>query len=120
MGIASEELRKVAMAAYKKGQFTQQQLANAYCVHYKTIFNWVKAEKRGDLQIPRRRGCRPRIFNEDEEQAIIKLIKEEPGITLEAIRDKMNKCCHVTVIHRLLARLGFSYKKNAEGIRARS
>jgi transposase len=67
MRIASEELRNADMAACKTRKFTQRQLADAYGVHYKTIHNWVKAEKTGMCQIPRKRGCPPGIFNEDED-----------------------------------------------------
>ncbi|MDR1659728.1 MAG: helix-turn-helix domain-containing protein, partial [Desulfovibrio sp.] len=42
MSIASKDTRERAVEAYKNGAFTQRQLANAYCVHYKTIQNWLK------------------------------------------------------------------------------
>jgi transposase len=50
MKIASEELRNADMVAYKMGQFTQHQLADVYDVHYKTIYNWVKAEEKRNVK----------------------------------------------------------------------
>ena len=56
MAIASKELRTKAVEAYKTGKFTQQQLADAYGVHYKTIQNWLKADANGEGQEPKKRG----------------------------------------------------------------
>jgi transposase len=120
MPIASRDIRERAVEAYRTGAFTQQQLANAYCVHYKTIQNWLKADTNGELQEPKHRGCRPRVFSRDEEAEIIKLICERPSITLENIKIKFNKNCNVSVIHRTLLKLGITYKKNSTGLGASS
>lgn len=120
MTIASKELRIKAVEAYKTGKFTQQQLADAYCVHYKTIQNWLKADANNEEQVPKKRGCRPRIFNKEEEDKLILLIQDEPSITLEKIKVKFNKTCNLSVIHRTLLRLGITYKKNSSSFRARS
>jgi transposase len=61
MAIANKELRIRAVEAYKTGAFTQQQVAKAYRVHYKTIQNWLKADANGEDQTPKQRGCRQRI-----------------------------------------------------------
>jgi transposase len=111
MTIASQELRELAVAAYKTGAFTQQQLAAAYRVHYKTIQNWLKADAKGETQVPKPRGCRPRIFSKDEEKHLLELIRAEPSVTLEKIKLKFNKSCNVSVIHRTLLKLGLTYKK---------
>ncbi|MDR2055629.1 MAG: helix-turn-helix domain-containing protein, partial [Desulfovibrio sp.] len=50
MPTASKDTRERAVEAYKTGRFTQQQLAEAYCVHYKTIQNWLKADACGESQ----------------------------------------------------------------------
>jgi transposase len=120
MGIASQELRCKAVEAYKSGDFTQQQLANAYGVHHKTLFNWLKADKKGESQVPRKRGCRPRVFNAADELKILELILNDPSITLEAIKENLAKDCDVSVVHRTLIRLGITYKKNSKSVRARS
>lgn len=117
MTIASKELR---VKAYKTGKFTQQQLAVAYGVHYKTIQNWLRADERGEEQTPKPRGHRPRIFNKDEEQELILLINDDPSITLEEIRSRFNKTCSISVVHRTLIRLGFTYKKKSSSLRTRS
>lgn len=119
MSIASQELRARAVEAYKTGAFTQQQLADAYRVHYKTIQNWLKADARGEPQVPRQRGCRPRIFSKDEEIELLALIRNEPSITLENIKLRFHKTCHVSVVHRTLIKLGITYKKNSAGIGTR-
>ena len=120
MSIASKELRERAVEAYRTGAFTQQQLADAYRVHYKTIQNWLKADARGEPQTPRQRGCRPRVFNQDEVADLLALIHREPSITLENIKRKFHKTCHVSVVHRTLLKLGITYKKNSAGIGTRA
>jgi len=120
MSIASQELRKRAVEAYKTGAFTQQQLAAAYRVHYKTIQNWLKADALGESQVPKPRGCRSRIFNKDEEVLLEELIRDEPSITLEEIKVRFHKTCNVSVVHRTLLKLGLTYKKNSAGIGTRT
>jgi transposase len=120
MSIASKDTRERAVEAYKNGVFTQQQLANAYCVHYKTIQNWLKADAMGEPQEPKQRGCRPRVFSKDEEAELAKLIREDPSITLKNIKITFNKDCNVSVIHRTLLKLGITYKKNSSSFGTRS
>jgi transposase len=116
MPTANKDTRERAVEAYKTGRFTQQQLAEAYCVHYKTIQNWLKVDARGEEQVAKARGRRPRIFNNDNEIKLIELIRKEPSITLEEIKVRFNKDCNVSVVHRTLLRLGITYKKNSAGI----
>ncbi|WP_165177117.1 helix-turn-helix domain-containing protein [Desulfovibrio sp. ZJ369] len=120
MAIASKELRIKAVEAYKTGKFTQQQLADAYCVHYKTIQNWLRADANNEEQVPKKRGCRPRIFTKEEENELILLIRDEPSITLEKIKAKFNKTCNISAIQRTLLRLGITYQKNSWIFRAKS
>jgi transposase len=119
MPIANKDTRERAVEAYKTGRFSQQQLAEAYCVHYKTIQNWLKADACGESQCAKARGHRPRIFNNDDETELIDLISREPSITLEEIKVGFNKDCNVSVVHRTLLRLGITYKKNSAGIGTR-
>ena len=120
MTIANKELWIRAVEAYKTGAFTQQRLAKAYRIHYKTIQNWLKADANGEDQTPKQRGCRPRIFNKDEEIELILLIRDNPSVTLEEIKVKFNKNCNTSVVHRTLLRLGITDKKNSSSIGARA
>ena len=120
MAIANKDTRERAVEAYKTGVFTQQELANAYCVHYKTIQNWLKTDTTGEPQEPKQRGCRPRVFSKEEEVELMDLVRQEPSITLENIKIKFKKSCHVSVIHRTLLKLGITYKKNSTAPGTRS
>lgn len=119
MGIASREVREKAVAAYKTGKFSQRKLAEAYGIHYKTLQNWLRADERGEPQTPKPRGHRARIFDQDEEVELVRVISNNTSITLYEIRELFNKDCALSVIHRTLLRLGFSYKKNSKGLGAR-
>ena len=120
MSIANQDLRERAVAAYNTGAFTQQQLADAYRVHYKTIQNWLKAAAKGETPASKPRGHRPRVFTKDEEVELLTLIHNEPSLTLEKIKLKFNKSCNVSVVHRTLLKLGITYKKSPAGIGTRT
>jgi transposase len=60
---------------------------------------------------PKQRGCRPRIFNRNEEIELVLLIRDNPSITLEEIKVRFNKNCNTSIVHRTLLRLGITYKK---------
>lgn len=49
--IASKELQSKDVEVYKTGKFTHQHLADAYCVYYKTIQNWLKTDINNEEQV---------------------------------------------------------------------
>lgn len=112
MSIATPEVRKKAITAYRSGKGTQQQVADMYGIHLNTLKNWLKDyEAEGRLE-PRPRGHMPQTFSEDEKQKIHDMILQKSDITLEEIRAAIGKNCSLMAVHRELVRQGFKYKKN--------
>ena len=61
-----------------------------------------------------------KAFSNEEKERLAAMVEEKPDLTLEEIREAFSKSCSLVAVHRELKRLGFRYKKNSEGIRART
>ena len=120
MSIASPEIRKIAVKAYLSGKATQQQLADILGFHRTAIVRWVREYKKDGKLEPGVRGHMPKAFSPEEQDRLAALVTEKPDITLEEIRETLSKNCSLMAIHRELKRLGFRFKKNAEGVRTRT
>lgn len=120
MSIASPEIRKIAVEAYLSAKATQQLLANIFGFHRTAIVRWVREyRKEGKLE-PRVRGHMAKAFSDEEKERLAVMIEKKPDLTLEEIREAFSKRCSLVAVYRELKRLGFRYKKNSEGIRART
>jgi len=51
-------------------------------------------------------------FSLQERERLVALVKENPGMTLEEIKDAFSKSCSLMSVHRTLKRLGFRYKNS--------
>lgn len=120
MGYASKDARERAVAAYKTGQCTQQQVAAMFGVHYKTVANWLAADAAGRGQAIQPRGHRRSILDADDLSRIDQIVKSESSITLEGLMARIGKTCSLNVYGRALKKLGFTFKKNSSRGRAGS
>lgn len=120
MTIASPEIRKIAVEAYLSGKATQQQLSDIFGFHRTAIVRWVREYKKDGKLEPRGRGHMPKAFSPEERERLAALVTDKPDLTLEEIREAFSKNCSLMAIHRELKRLGFRFKKNAEGVRTRT
>lgn len=60
------------------------------------------------------RGHRAEAFTGAEKARLILIVKANPDLTLEQIREKTGKDCAIQTIHNTLKRLGFILKKHYE------
>lgn len=111
MPIASKDTRERAVAAYRTGRYTQQQVADMYQIHYKTLQNWLRCDERGEEQIPKKRGHPKPVLNDEDKAAIHNMVLKNPSITIASIITALGKTRSVSVIHRALVELGLTYKK---------
>lgn len=119
MSIATPEIRKRAIEAYKEGKGTQQHIADLYGVHLNTFKYWLKDyEKEGRLE-PRTRGHMRQALSLEEKEQLRAMVMEKNDLTLEEIRRKLNKSCSLMAIWRELERQGLRYKKNSKGKRTK-
>jgi transposase len=86
---------------------TQKELADVYGVHEKTIANWVRIAEREQRFTPLPRGHYPEAFTEEDKKALIVILTAQTDLTLEQLRDKMEKNCSLQTIHNTLIRLGW-------------
>jgi transposase len=118
MSIASQEIRQRALKAHEAG-LTQEKIATAYGIDIRTFQRWLLAFRKDGRDAPLPRGHRPAALNETEMQQLGKFVQKHPDATLEQIRAAINKPCCLKSIHEALKRLGYRFKKNAAGQRAR-
>lgn len=120
MSIATCEIRKRAIEAYKSGKGTQQHIADLYGVHLNTFKNWLKDyEKEGRLE-PRPRGHMRQALSLEEKEQLRAMVADKNDMTLEEMHRELKKNCSIMTIWRELKRQGLRYKKNSKGKRAKS
>lgn len=117
MPIASKDTRIRAVAAYRTGKYTQMEVAQIYGIHYKTLQNWLRCDERGEEQIPKKRGCPKPVLTDDDKAFIKELVLVNPSITIKCIICELGKTVSVSVVHKALRELGFTYKKNSARFR---
>ena len=120
MSVATPEIRKIAVEAYLSGKASQQQLADILGFHRTAIVRWVREFRKDGRLEPQTRGHMPKAFSVEENERLASMVRDEPDLTLEEIREAFSKSCSLMAVHRELKRLGFRYKKNSEGIRTRT
>lgn len=118
MRFASKDTRERAVAAYKTGAFTQQEVAAMFGVHFKTIANWLKADAEGREQLPRPKGHLKRILEPEDLARIDEIVASEPSITMAELMQRIGKICSLGVYYRAVQELGYTFKKNFAGQRA--
>ena len=111
MSIATEEIRRRAIEAYKKGKGTQARIAQSYSVDIRTFQRWLARFAATGESAPRPRGHRMALFREDRLAALDRLVQDRPDATLEEIRAASKVNGSVMAVKRALDRLGYRYKK---------
>jgi transposase len=119
MKTASTEIHHFAIQACRAG-IPRQQIADILGYHLNSVSRWIREFEREERLEARPRGHRASIFSDEERQELIGLIEKRVDMTLEEIRLHFAKDCSLNAIHKLVKSLGFVFKKNAEGKRARS
>jgi len=119
MKIATPEIRSIAVKAYASGAASRQQLADIFGYHIDTIGRWIRESQQGQLA-PLPRGHRPSVFNAEELEQLAAYIKTNPDATLCELCERFGQKCSLPAMHKLTRKMGYVFKKNAEGERART
>lgn len=119
MKFATEEIRMKAVHAYLEKKATAKQLADIFGYTQASICNWVKAYKEHGQVAARPNGHRKSCFTQEELSQLSRLIETKVDVTLEGIREHFGKTCSLAAICKIVKKLGFVYKKNAQGKRAK-
>src|SRR5690606_40049920 len=115
MGIASGETRRRALAAYKAGKGTQEEIAAAYGISARTFQRWCRQYERTRTTEPKKRGHRRAVYSARDLARLDRTIRKHPDATLEELRELTGKSCSIMAGQRAVVGLGYSFRKNAVG-----
>ena len=117
----SLDLRERVMKAYDQGQWSVGELAERFEVGEWWIHKLKRQrQEAGSLAVRKGKVGQPRSLQGEQIKRLEQYVGKHPDATLEEMREKLGLSCTVVTIHHTLRRLGYRYKKNAEGQRTRS
>ena len=108
----SLDLRRRILDAYDQGDVTQQQVAERFAVSRESVKKLLRQRRElGDIT-PQFHNCgaKPKITLAHRE-VLRELLKNNPDMTLEELRENLALDCTIQAIHYVLKDMGFSYKK---------
>ncbi len=105
-------MRQRAIEAYRWGKGTQLQIADMFGIGLRTFARWWERFQHDGQLAPQPRGHNPSALNETEMQALDRLIRKQPDLTLEQMRGALGKSCSLAAIHYATIRLDWRYKKS--------
>lgn len=113
MGTLSTDLRKRIVDAYDRGDGTREQIAQRYDVSLGMVKKLLQQRARtGDIAARHQySGRKPKITPQHDKQ-LKRLVRDQPDMTLEELRDAVGLPVTVQAIHYALGRLGLPLKKN--------
>jgi len=112
MGIASQDVRERAIAAYEAGGVTQSQVASLYGVNISTFERWLKRYRETGQTAPLPRGHRRAVYEGLAARRLDALLAEHPDATLTELRDATGEACSIMAVHRATRRLDWRFKKS--------
>ena len=112
---ACQEIRALAVKGVQSGQYTVQQMADLTEYTAASIYNWIRVSREEDRLTAKPGGHRAPAFSADEQEQLRELLKQQPSITLEEIREHFQKSCSVVAVYKTLRRMGITFKKNIKG-----
>ena len=119
MKTTSLDLRKRILAAYDTGQETRVSVAKRFCVSLGLVKKLIQQRRHlGDIAPLHWRAGRKPLFTEAHKDQLRATIRRQPDTTLAEFRELLGLDCSLVSIHRVLVRMGMTYKKNASGQRA--
>ena len=107
---ASEDIRDLAVSLYKSGKYTQAQVAEIVGYHYKTVANWLRADREGRKQISLPRGHRRSALDNDDLAKLKELVDSGKYHSLSELTTALGKSS-LSGVYRALHKLGYTYKK---------
>ena len=112
MKTLSVDLRERIVAAYDRGDSTRAHIASRYNVSEGMVKKLLQQRRRtGDIA-PRHRfsGAKPKITSKHQ-QHLRRLVRDNPDMTLEELRDAIGVACTVQAVHYVLQKMGLPLKK---------
>ena len=119
MATISMDLRQRILKAYDRGDVTREQVASRFEVSLGMVKKLIQQRRAcGDIA-PRYHRCgRKPIILDHHRREMRLLLKKQPDLTLEEIREQTGLTCSIQAIHYVLADMGLTYKKRLSAQRS--
>ena len=116
MKTTSLDLRKRILACYDTGKETRFSVAERSCVSLGMVKTLIQQRRHlGDIAPLHWRAGRKPLFTPEHREQMLAAIRRQPDTTLAEFRDLLGLDCSLVAIHRVLARMGMTYKKRRFG-----
>lgn len=117
----SVDLRERILACYDEGVGSREEVAKRYRVSLGMVKKLLtQRRKTGQIEPRHRYSGRKPYFTSVHRNRMGQLIRQQPDITLEEIRETMELSCTLAAIHYVLKGLNLTFKKNTARQRARA
>lgn len=120
-GPLSQDLRERVVAAWERGEGTQDEVAARFGVGVASVVRWVALKRTTGSLKPRPKSGRPPTLTAEQRELFAELCKQQVDATqaelAEALAAAGGPVVSPSTIARELKRLGWTRKKNAARVR---
>ena len=110
------DLRKRILSCYDTGKETRASVAKRFCVSLGMVKKLIQQRRQlGDIAPLHWRTGRKPLFTEEHKEQMQVAIRRQPDTTLAEFRELLGLDCSLPSIHRVLVRMGMTYKKRRFG-----
>lgn len=121
MKTISLDLRKRILTSYDTGKETRASVAKRFCVSLGMVKKLIQQRRHvGDIAPLHWRAGRKPLFTEEHKEQMQAAIRRQPDTTLVEFRELLGLACSLPSIHRVLVRMGMTYKKRRFGPASRT
>lgn len=107
------EARKLVLEAWRK-LHNAKEIAECFSVNESTIYRLLERETRtGSYETQTNLRGRKPALSQDEHKSIIKLVEDEPDITIKEIIERLHLNVSDETVRRVLLNAGYTYKKKS-------
>lgn len=107
------EARNLILEAWDK-LHNAKEIAECFSVNRSTVYRLVERKERtGSIETRTNMRGRKPALSQGEHQAIIKLVDDEPDITINEIIERLHLSVCDETVRRTLAKAGYTYKKKS-------
>lgn len=112
MATLSIDLRERILVSYDRGEQTREQVARRFYVSLGMVKKLLQQRRHtGDIAPRHHRSGRKPLILASHRQAMGRLLRERPDMTLAELRAALGLDCSLPAIHYALDGLGLTYKK---------
>ena len=109
-------MRKRILTCYDKGRDTRESVAMRFCVSLGMVKKLIQQRRHlGHIAPLHGRTGRKPLFTQEHKDQMRTAIQQQPDTTLAEFRELLGLDCSLPSIHRVLIRMGITYKKKRFG-----